>query len=440
MKRWLCALLALCLLPLCAAAELEDSLPDALQVSQTKESLRLDGTLYGQIHYPHTVNADVDAALRAVLDALADRAVDHFPLKPADKNEGAVLDCGPSVFRTGDRWVSFLSLAMVRDGREQIYVDFDARAYDVVTGRRLTLDDVVADAAGLALVSAAARERLAAYFPEEAADPALLDALTAPEALANVPFTLNAAFLQLHYRADALYPGKNTLMHVRVPYADLRAHMTDAARMQTDNSRRKLLALTYDDGPVRGRTLRLIRNLRAGGAGATFFIVGERIRIGHDEISFAHDAGFTIASHNYKHVYHYANQGKVAAFRDQLNAELGAVVGDTVRMMRAPGGNESIFIREDVHLPLIHWSVISSSKNGKVENPASEAHTLASVARDGDIILLHDMYSGTDVMAETLPRLLAERGFLCVTLEELFAARGIPLEPNQVYWNAREAE
>ena len=414
MKRWLCALLALCLLPLCAAAELEDSLPDALQVSQTKESLRLDGTLYGQIHYPHTVNADVDAALRAVLDALADRAVDHFPLKPADKNEGAVLDCGPSVFRTGDRWVSFLSLAMVRDGREQIYVDFDARAYDVVTGRRLTLDDVVADAAGLALVSAAARERLAAYFPEEAADPALLDALTAPEALANVPFTLNAAFL--------------------------RAHMTDAARMQTDNSRRKLLALTYDDGPVRGRTLRLIRNLRAGGAGATFFIVGERIRIGHDEISFAHDAGFTIASHNYKHVYHYANQGKVAAFRDQLNAELGAVVGDTVRMMRAPGGNESIFIREDVHLPLIHWSVISSSKNGKVENPASEAHTLASVARDGDIILLHDMYSGTDVMAETLPRLLAERGFLCVTLEELFAARGIPLEPNQVYWNAREAE
>lgn len=436
MRKALCLLLLLCLLaPLCAGAEKYQALPVWQQLSQTVQRER-SGNLYVDAAYPHTMNAAVDAEMAALIDDMLARARPHMPARPAYE-EGAFLNVGASVYRTGESWMSFLTVADVLDDREQQYVDFDARAYDMATGARLTLNDFLADEAGWALVSEAVFAQLAAYYPAEAADAQALAALCAREALEETPFTLSVAFLQLHFRADALYAGKNTLMHVRVPYADLREHMTEAALRQTDNSAYKLVALTYDDGPVRVRTQKLLRHLRAGGANATFFIVGDRIRIGHDILCLMHDAGFCIASHNYEHIYGYKNRYKVVPFRDRLNEELGRVTGAQVHLMRAPGGDEKVFIEERVDLPLLHWSFVSHSVNGVVPKPESEARRLAGSVQDGEIVLLHDLYTDTDTMAETLPQLLAERGFLCVTVEELFAARGLTLEPNTVYYHAK---
>ena len=437
MKKAFSLLMALCLLlPLCAAAERRQELPSLLQITQTTQREK-KGNIYIYAAYPHTANAAVDAEMAALIDDMLSRARPHLPARP-QHDEGAFLNVSASVYRTGESWMSFLTVANILDGRKQHYVDFDARAYDMATGAPLTLESILADEEGWELVVSAAQAQLAAYFPAEEADAQALAALCAREALAQAPLTLNTAFLFLHFRADALYPGKNSLMHVQIPYTALQAHMTAEAQRQTDNSNYKLVGLTYDDGPVRMRTLRLLRNLQAGGANATFFIVGDRIRASHDLLCALHDTGFAIASHNYKHIYGYNNRGKVISFRDRLNEELGSVTGTQVNMMRAPGGSEKIFINENVGLPLIHWSFISASKNNVVNQPASEARRLASRVQDGEIVLLHDLYTGTDVMAETLPQLLAERGFLCVTLDELFAVRGIELIPNTVYYSTKD--
>lgn len=437
MKKLICLLLIACLLPLAALGETEDALPETLRVQETIETQKLKNSVTVNTAYPHTDNAQVDAELAALLDEMRERAMPSLPAKAGNTKEGAYLDVQPSVYRTGASWMSFLSTAIIRDNRQQTYVDVDARAYDIATGKRLTLHDVLGDEAGWQIVSQAVREQLAAYFPQEIASQAALESISDPAALEFAGFTLNTAFLQLHYRADALYAGKNTLMHVRVPYTDLAGHLTQEAQRQTDNSARKLIALTYDDGPVVGRTMRVVRNLRAGGANATFFIVGERIHYCPNEVQLCHDTGFDVASHNWVHVYKNANKGKVITYRDKLNEELYKYIGTGVRLMRAPGGHEQIFIDEDVHLPLIHWSTISKSKDNKVTDPAAEARRLAKGAKDGDIILLHDIYVGTDTMAQTLPGLLADRGFLCVTVEELFAAKGQQLLPNEVYWDTR---
>ena len=437
MRKIFCLFLILCLLPAAALAQTEDTLPETLKVNETIETQKLKGSVYVNTAYPHTANAQVDAELAELLDEMREAAMPSLPKKAGNTKEGAYLDVQPSVYRTGSSWMSFLSTAIIRDNRKQTYVDLDARAYDIATGERLSLHDVLADEEGWRAVGQAVREQLSAYFPQEQADEARLDALSDPAALEFAGFTMNTAYLQLHYRADKLYAGKTTLMHVQVPYSDLAGHMTEEAIRQTDNSMRKLIALTYDDGPVVGRTMRVVRALRAGGANATFFIVGERIHYCPNEVTLAHDAGFAIASHNWLHVYKSANRGKVIAYRDKLNAELYKYIGTGVRIMRAPGGHEQIFIDEDVQLPLIHWSTISKSKNNKVTDPAAEARRLAKGAKDGDIILLHDIYTGTDKMAQTLPGLLADAGFLCVTVEEMFAAKGQELLPNQVYWDTR---
>ena len=121
----------------------------------------------------------------------------------------------------------------------------------------------------------------------------------------------------------------------------------------------------------------------------------------------------------------------------KVNTELSAVTGANVSIMRSPGGDERVFIEEHVGLPLINWSVVSNAQNQVVPYPPREAKRLANMIQDGDIVLMHDLHEGIDEVFLTLPQLLAERGFLCVTVDELFAARGIELMPDTVYYHAR---
>ncbi len=305
MRKFLSLLLALLMLPLpgALAAEKYETLPEHMQMTQSFEHERLGNNVSIDRAWPVTANESVNAELRAAIDQLETQGRAFLPARATRDKEGALLDVGATVYRTGESWASFLMTASVQDDRKQIYTAVDTRAYDLLTGEAITLSDVIADEAGWQIVADAVRAQASAYFPDEPADEARLDALT--QDLASAPFTLTVAYLQLHFRADRLYDGKQTLMHVRVPYTALAGHLTSEAQRQTDNSRYKMVALTFDDGPTRSVTLRVMRNLRRGCAEATFFIVGERIPYGPEYLAMQHDAGFITGSHNYVHDYPY---------------------------------------------------------------------------------------------------------------------------------------
>lgn len=285
MRKFLSLLLALLMLPLpgALAAEKYETLPEHMQMTQSFEHERLGNNVSIDRAWPVTANESVNAELRAAIDQLETQGRAFLPARATRDKEGALLDVGATVYRTGEGWASFLMTASVQDDRKQIYTAVDTRAYDLLTGKAITLSDVIADEAGWQIVADAVRAQASAYFPGEPADEARLDALT--QDLASAPFTLTVAYLQLHFRADRLYDGKQTLMHVRVPYTALAGHLTSEALRQTDNSRYKMVAITFDDGPTRSVTLRVMRNLRRGCAEATFFIVGERIPYGPEYLA-----------------------------------------------------------------------------------------------------------------------------------------------------------
>ena len=61
---------------------------------------------------------------------------------------------------------------------------------------------------------------------------------------------------------------------------------------------------------------------------------------------------------------------------------------------------------------------------------------ILSQAKDGDIILLHDIYESSVETAFQVIDSLRQQGFYFLTVSELFAAKGIPLEQGQVYRRA----
>ena len=434
------ALLLLLLMLLCGAACAEEAfytrMPEALTAVQTTRSETVGGTLTVKRTCPRTSCAQVDAEIAALVEEMVQAAL------PAAQASGAeLLDVGAVITRSGTSFMSFLTIAETTGGRELLSASYDARVYDMATGERVTMADVLAaDGSGYDLLAQAVREQLGAAFPAETADEAALGALCTRAALESAPFTLGAASMTLTYRADAVYPGHGTLLHVTVPYAQLRPEMTARGQAQTDNSRFRMAALTYDDGCAQKNTLNLLDQLRRYGAQATFFILGERIAGNHNVLSRQQNAGYSIQTHTWGHSYTWElSREEKEAERDRFAEALGAVTGVPPTLMRAPGGSEDGY---DMGYPLIHWSLATGdSSNDNVEEIVER--TKWSV-KDGTIVLMHDINANCSRYTREIVESLTDRGFLLVTVQELFLDAGIPLEDGMVYgstsrmWRVKE--
>jgi len=438
--RWLAALLAF-LFGVCGAMAEEDyytEMPALLRVRQTTETEMISRGAGIRRTYPTSANAAVDGEIRALVDALVDRNRDRLP--EGTEEIPAYLDVGAVISRTGTSFMSFLTLAEISHQREQLSVEFGARVYDMETGERIALTDIFPEESGAwALLSRAVREQLGAAFPEEAPDEEALSALCEIRAIQSAPFTLGAARLSLVYRADAVYPGKQTLLHVTVNYADLRPFMTERARAQTDNSRFRKAALTYDDGGALLYTRKVLDVLRRHGASATFFVVGRRIRNNHYNLCRQQDAGYSIQTHTYTHRYpKETTREQKWEEKERMASELSAVTGVPPSMMRAPGGMENAYLRMGIGYPLIHWSLAA----GDSGNPHADqiAKHVTDYVRDGDVVLIHDINPLAGTYSADIVESLTEQGYLLVTVEELFADAGIPLTEGSVYYSTRRVE
>lgn len=426
-KRLLALALTLLLLP-APAALAKSAIPKALKFTQRTVSNHPRADITVKRTYPTTDNQTVTKEMRGVINDLTKSAQEKLP------QANAYLDVGASVFRTGTQWMSFLTVARVVKGTRQTYVDCDARAYDMKTGRRLTLDDLFEeDSEAWPILEKEVREQLTAYFPEKEPDPEKLNALCAREAIRQAGFTLSPGKLSFHYRANKLYSGKTTLMHVDIYYPAIRPYMTQNAQKMTDASRYRLIALTYDDGPSPSRSMRVLDRLRKYGASATFFIIGSTIGNNYHIVCREHDAGHTVASHNYVHVYSDITKKNVKEWKRLFDEKLNKIIGRKATIMRAPGGRSGAFVKADCGLPLIRWSGATHDSPGSSLSAETIAATARSQSRDGAVLLMHDMNRHSPEYTESLLKTLESRNFLCVTVEELFSIYGVPLLPNHAY-------
>lgn len=422
---------ALLLLMLCGVARAETfyaRMPQALCVRQSTQSETVQKGLTLRRTYPKTSSARVNEAMRALVDDMARREQEA-----AVRAGASELDVGSVIFRSGTSFMSFLTIAEATGDHELLDAAFETRVYDMETGEAVALTDVFApDSEGWALLAQAVREQLSAAFPGVEPDAAALDALCAREALERARFTLGAASLTLTYAAGDVYPGRHSLLHVRVGYAQLRPMMTPRAQAQTDNSRFRMVALTYDDGGAQGRTRGVLDQLRRYGAQATFFVVGQTMRRNHDTLCRQHNAGHSVQTHTYTHGYIWdMTEAETLADRDRFAEELSAITGVPPTLMRAPGGAEEGY--RDIGYPLIHWSLATG------DTTYTDAKQIAARVKwsldDGDILLMHDTNANCAKYTREIVESLTDRGYLLVTVEELFRDAGVPLEEGHVYYS-----
>ena len=81
--------------------------------------------------------------------------------------------------------------------------------------------------------------------------------------------------------------------------------------------------------------------------------------------------------------------------------------------------------------PSILWSI--DTLDWKTRNSKSTINTVLQHVKDGDVILMHSIYSQSADAAEVLIPALQERGFQLVTVSELAKAKGVDLQAGHNY-------
>lgn len=198
-------------------------------------------------------------------------------------------------------------------------------------------------------------------------------------------------------------------------------------RVETD---RKVVALTFDDGPLNASVDTILEDLRRENVKATFFVCGAEIEKNREAAAKLVAAGHELGNHSYSHVRMW--------FRPQsFYAEEFA---KTDALIRATGYQGPIHVRAPyckklVGLPRyfaktnrVHVTFdVEPETDPEIDRDSSRivAHVVENV-RPGSIVLLHPWYRTRQRSRAAVPlivKTLKSAGYDFVTVDELLRLR-----------------
>ncbi|CAB4347253.1 unannotated protein [freshwater metagenome] len=153
------------------------------------------------------------------------------------------------------------------------------------------------------------------------------------------------------------------------------------------------VALTFDDGPHPEGTPAVLDLLAAGGAKATFFLVGEQARAYPELAERIAAEGHEIAVHGDRHrVMLRLAPAMIAADLDRAQETIGELTGQRPRFHRPPLGIYSypgLKIARRLGLEPLLWSRWGRDWSAK-SSAASITEMVTADLTPGDVLLLHD--------------------------------------------------
>lgn len=193
-----------------------------------------------------------------------------------------------------------------------------------------------------------------------------------------------------------------------------------------------MIAFTFDDGPNEEYTERILKVLQENYSSATFFEVGYNIDKYPETVKKVTLAGSEIGNHTKDH----QNLTKVDG--DEIMNQIGHVnrivqelTGSKATMIRPPEGAYDETVLGLLEEPVVLWNL--DTEDWRSRNAQDIAQRILDNAKDGDIVLMHDIYDSTAEAVEIVVPMLKERGFQILSVSELARYKGKELELGKAY-------
>ena len=205
---------------------------------------------------------------------------------------------------------------------------------------------------------------------------------------------------------------------------------------------KKVVYLTFDDGPSTTVTPRILDILEKEGVDATFFVVGKYVDSEKELVKREAAEGNAVAIHSYTHDYGYLYPGGKINVQncmsdfEKTEESIKNILGQDykIRALRLPGGyyswnnndpGNAKAVIDKMHEKdwyQIEWNCLSGDAEGNYPKTADQLYqeTVQTVGtREKAVILMHDTYQ-KEATAEALPRIiqyLKQQGYEFKTIQ-----------------------
>lgn len=192
------------------------------------------------------------------------------------------------------------------------------------------------------------------------------------------------------------------------------------------NTQGNAIALTFDDGPVTGKTNRILDILKEKDAPATFFCIGNRVAKNPDLIKRMDAEGHLVGNHSYDHKKSFPVQSltNIVTELTKTDQSIEAVIRKKPAYFRPPFGVTNPVVAGGVlytRHTVIGWTVRSLDTVTKDRKKLWNRITRNLAA--GDIVLFHDY---VDLTIELLPEYIdhiRKSGLKIVRLDQLIGKK-----------------
>lgn len=210
------------------------------------------------------------------------------------------------------------------------------------------------------------------------------------------------------------------------------------------NPDKKLVALTFDDGPSTKleRLLSVFASFNEANpnciASATLFCNGRLLtNDNRPAVSIAYALGWELGNHSYSHTDFFTLSHKEIQNEIQKTDELlQKIDGKTKHIFRPPFGNLKTEQKSQIAVPIAYWTVDTLDWTEK--SPEDICQKVLGNIYDGAIVLLHDGYEQTVQAVKLLLPALKENGYQTVTLSQMSKYNACPLKNGGAYIRIRK--
>ena len=192
----------------------------------------------------------------------------------------------------------------------------------------------------------------------------------------------------------------------------------------------KVVAFTFDDGPLGDQTTEVLDILKENGAKATFFVIGTEVESYPDLVKREAAEGHQVCTHSYDHAEPVGGTdvglmdaaGQVDEIAHGMKTITDVLGGEASRVVRMPGGNMDETMVMNL-LPYVDYEIGWNIDTQDWQLPGAEAIYQQMIsAQPGDIILCHDGGGDRSQTIEALRRALPylkSKGFSFLTVDEM---------------------
>jgi peptidoglycan/xylan/chitin deacetylase (PgdA/CDA1 family) len=172
------------------------------------------------------------------------------------------------------------------------------------------------------------------------------------------------------------------------------------------NTTEKVVAITFDDGPLLQHTPEILDILKQQNVPAAFFCIGNRIAGNESLLKRINEEGHIAGNHSYSHHFWFDMFGadKMLAELELTDNTIERAIGKRPRLFRPPYGVTNPNLKKAVKkgkYTSIGWNI--RSLDTVVKQPGELMQRITPFIKPGAVILLHD---SMEVTVQTLPALI----------------------------------